>query len=105
MNPTNEKHFSPTEFEMTSRRKELETIDDQLATNVRQLKGQVISNRDATAEGNKMLPELQNQGESLQEKLAQATNRVNNILAETNDWTVIYVLIIEFVLFILFLFF
>lgn len=92
------------ETELTERRKNLDKKDDELGNAVAGLKNNIFANRDAVEEGNRLLPEMRNQGEDLKSRLLRANEKLTDLLQRTNDWTIYYVLIIEFVLFVLILF-
>jgi chromosome segregation ATPase len=92
------------EMELTERRKDLDKKDEELSNAVTGLKQNILANRDAVEDGNRVMPELRNQGEDLKTRLLKANQKLSDLLQRTNDWTIYYVLIIEFVLFVLVLF-
>ena len=92
------------QIELADRSKIRDDDISKLAFTTGMLRNQVTSNAQETQKGNLILPEMEEKGNLIQVKLNQANQKLNQLLSQTSDWTIYYVLLIEFILFILFIF-
>ena len=76
----------------------------QLISTIQDVKMTTMQGSEEIEKGNQIFSRMEEIGNQLKKQLEEAERKLNNATREESDWNVYYIILIEFVLFILIIF-